>query len=799
MNTLNIDRKSILSDLTQLIHLARTGNKAEASTLAISLDQILAHLPVSDWVAQQQKMLANILSQYQVTPPQRLSSHAVSTTNVPIDDYVKEVKPGVSLVTCCMNRSENLLKALPSWVRCPEINQIIIVDWGSKESVRDEITAAGIDDPRILVARVNDQPRWILSYAFNFGFRISAYDKILKTDADIIIKSEFFQENELRPGAFLSGDWRTAEKGQEHINGFFFVRRSDLLAIKGFNEYITTYGWDDDDIYFRLEQHGSNRVRIKTGGVYHIPHGDAQRVGEGQQPANALEELRLDTGAKIMGNRFLAGAMPMWNSDRIFAPFVVTRTGAGYLEAEQHGESYHQVPTHIRSDVDYYGLVAALSWTTELTAYSIPKDRLYKLLSARQRRGDITRADVRLAACSNQDKIDWHHHLLILTFENDIPTEEQCRVVNILLGQARKHHFTILVEPALFKSLSINQTDEVRNILPTPSGFHTHQLPERDAEDLKNPIQAFVDTPIIVVKLMGQDTKQLFPLAQINTKKRRDRLYVHVQHGLGNRLRALASATTIAQATNRTLVVIWTPDHHCECHLRDLFEYDGLVEENEDCVDSALTDRYTYMELEPGACKDAPIAPDEGRDLYVRTAYVINNKHSNWETENAVLRSLKPMKAVMDMLNNVDVTGRIGVHVRMEGAAGMDKQTYDSAGNWLPESHEQLNYWRGQSHYNKFMNRIDALIDSAPEKRFFLAADLPQTYQYFNERYGDRFSMLSRNVFDRSAHQLKFAIADALLLSRCNHLLGSTWSSFTELALRFSTTVKTVEMSGKDF
>lgn len=39
-----------------------------------------------------------------------------------IDDFVQEIKPGVSLVTCCMNRSENLLKAIPTWLQCPEID-----------------------------------------------------------------------------------------------------------------------------------------------------------------------------------------------------------------------------------------------------------------------------------------------------------------------------------------------------------------------------------------------------------------------------------------------------------------------------------------------------------------------------------------------------------------------------------------------------------------------------------------------------------------------------------------------------
>jgi hypothetical protein len=54
-------------------------------------------------------------------------------------------------------------------------------------------------------------------------------------------------------------------------------------------------------------------------------------------------------------------------------------------------------------------------------------------------------------------------------------------------------------------------------------------------------------------------------------------------------------------------------------------------------------------------------------------------------------------------------------------------------------------------------------------------------------------------VYDRSEEQIKYALADALLLSKAQKLLGSTWSSFSELAMRMSNTFSTIEMSGRDF
>ena len=62
----------------------------------------------------------------------------------------------------------------------------------------------------------------------------------------------------------------------------------------------------------------------------------------------------------------------------------------------------------------------------------------------------------------------------------------------------------------------------------------------------------------------------------------RPRLFVDVQHGLCNRLRALVSGAAIAARTGRQLVVIWVPDHHCEARIGDVLRYPGMVIEERD-------------------------------------------------------------------------------------------------------------------------------------------------------------------------------------------------------------------------
>jgi hypothetical protein len=205
------------------------------------------------------------------------------------------------------------------------------------------------------------------------------------------------------------------------------------------------------------------------------------------------------------------------------------------------------------------------------------------------------------------------------------------------------------------------------------------------------------------------------------------------------------------------------------------------------------------MEIEDGAQKNARITLVPGIDVYGRSAYVFNSDKTAWEKENAFLRGLTPTQRIKDLINSFNVTNQLGAHIRMEAGKGLDHNTYDSVENWTQEGHNELYFWREKSHYSHFIKRIDHLMKDDPKLQLFLAADLPETYKVFQKHYGDKLSFLPRKVYDRSKEQIIYALADAILLSGCNRLLGSNWSSFSELAMRLSTSFSKIEMSGIDF
>jgi hypothetical protein len=189
-------------------------------------------------------------------------------------------RPGVSLVSACMNRQGNLLKVLPSWL-ASSADEIIIVDWSSTEPVAPML--AHISDSRLKIVRIEDEPRWILTHAFNVGLRLASHEVVFKLDADIRMEADFLTRNQVRAGTFVRGFWKSAvdagEADQKYINGSFGARKLDLRTAGYYDERILTYGWDDSDLYHRLSHaHGLAGHLLAHDSLHHLPQEDAQRL-----------------------------------------------------------------------------------------------------------------------------------------------------------------------------------------------------------------------------------------------------------------------------------------------------------------------------------------------------------------------------------------------------------------------------------------------------------------------------------------------------------------------------------------
>lgn len=199
----------------------------------------------------------------------------------------------VTVTTGSMNRLEPLRQALPTWLALPEVDQVIIVDWGSSPplsyALRDFI------DPRILIGRVTDQRHWQNSKCHNLEIRLaSRSDLLLRLDNDTLVRPDFFAHHPPKPHSFYAVNWRTVPRevdDKRNLAGTLLINPRDLLRVNGYNERLVHYGREDDDLHARLMIEGIRWYPCKLETLEHIPHTDRERI-ENLEAAPELLQLQ---------------------------------------------------------------------------------------------------------------------------------------------------------------------------------------------------------------------------------------------------------------------------------------------------------------------------------------------------------------------------------------------------------------------------------------------------------------------------------------------------------------------------
>ena len=182
----------------------------------------------------------------------------------------------LTLTTGSLDRLEHLRRSLATWIACPELDEIIIVDWGNEVPLLQCLN--NFVDPRIVVARAEGQKHWHNSKCHNLELQMASGEQILRLDSDYLLRPNFFRRHELKNGCFFAGNWQVASTiDQRHLSGAVYAYKSDLLAINGYNERLLHYGREDDDLYDRLVAGGLRRINLDLTTLDHIPHSHIQR------------------------------------------------------------------------------------------------------------------------------------------------------------------------------------------------------------------------------------------------------------------------------------------------------------------------------------------------------------------------------------------------------------------------------------------------------------------------------------------------------------------------------------------
>ena len=266
-------------------------------------------------------------------------------------------------------------------------------------------------------------------------------------------------------------------------------------------------------------------------------------------------------------------------------------------------------------------------------------------------------------------------------------------------------------------------------------------------------------------------------------------IYVEPQSGLCNRMRVLDSAVALARAVDRPLTVIWHRNEDLNCRLQDLFqlpaEVDQVIEGGSGLGVSGRIRRAAYRYareatfrargLEVQYLRDPLPGETVGADtveaarssgVYIRTC------HRFYSAE-VPFSSFTPVSQIADVVNTYlpRLKRSVGVHVRRTDNA---KATDHSP--------------------------LSGFIDAMREERrgehatdFFVATDSPETYRELQDVFGESVFCHPKVSLSRGdPRAIIDAAIDLYCLAECRKLIGSYWSSFSEVAWQIRGIEKTI-------
>ena len=257
----------------------------------------------------------------------------------------------VSIVTACMNREENLLRAIPTWLDL-EAKEIVIVDWSCKTPICESLNQHGINDARIQIVRVEDEDRWILTHAYNVGLKQAVGDVILKLDNDHTVSRNFLERNHLQNLDCRVGSWRLANSPEQaYVNGAFLAKSSTIRRVGYFNELITTYGWDDSYLHESLFADGAQIGHIAPESIYHLEQEHAARTRNQKISEESLIATALGKDTTEFMNRrnmYLSALLPRQDENTWQSKYQVIQRERNVTTIRRLSDSRpdHHLPAH---------------------------------------------------------------------------------------------------------------------------------------------------------------------------------------------------------------------------------------------------------------------------------------------------------------------------------------------------------------------------------------------------------------------------------------------------------------------
>ena len=239
--------------------------------------------------------------------------------------------------------------------------------------------------------------------------------------------------------------------------------------------------------------------------------------------------------------------------------------------------------------------------------------------------------------------------------------------------------------------------------------------------------------------------------------------------GLANRLRAIDSAIHLAEASSRKLIVKWNIIAECNIHFLELFH----TVDNIDTVKGSPSDIGTKVKWKISAITKSSsfIGQQEIEQLGFNQKSIISriekqnhvhiNTYSRFFDYSSPFQFFKPLPHLQNQIEKLINPNMIAVHIRRtDNRISIENSSLDG-----------------------FISLMQKELSIQPNTTFFLATDSPEDEHKIKSLFPDKiFSYKKRSLDRNNPLAIEDATIDLFTLATCTKIIGSYWSSFSELA-----------------
>lgn len=255
--------------------------------------------------------------------------------------------------------------------------------------------------------------------------------------------------------------------------------------------------------------------------------------------------------------------------------------------------------------------------------------------------------------------------------------------------------------------------------------------------------------------------------------------------GLANRMRVIVSGLWLQQQLNAKLTCVWNESNELNAPFEKLFmPIEGLnqLKNSSKYKYAKATNQPDYIRKivavsinkifgidycikEPNLIKNTWHAKADVRKIaaaYDTLYFFTCEEFGATDAMYAVFKPIEEIQIKIDSLTAKFNRHTVGIHVRRT---------------------DNVKAIIG-SPIDQYIGKMDEAIRQSPDCNFYLATDDPLVEQALVERYGDLIITHKKDYSRETIGGMQDAVTDLFCLSRTSRLIGSYWSSFTDVAAK---------------